>query len=182
MKRWNSSEAFAWILGRRLTTLGHRAASSLLCRRLVANLQGDQIGRIFTQWAIVYFGLLLITEVALNFGQLFWYSNNFVLKVTKMSLATFWAIFSQTHLVTLLHNFRTYCSFPGRLRLLDFLMSWLSCESVDKTIGKFLRVPKNVSTSCLACLENWARFDEAEKFEIRSIFFLKLGQIQRRSD
>jgi hypothetical protein len=39
------------------------------CVRRVNNQQGDQIGRIFARWAIVYFGLFLkVTEVAKHFG------------------------------------------------------------------------------------------------------------------
>jgi hypothetical protein len=42
-----------------------------------------------------------ITEVAHIFVVIFFQSIDFVLMLTKMDRATFWAIFSQTHLVTL---------------------------------------------------------------------------------
>jgi hypothetical protein len=53
-------------------------------------------------WAIVYFGhFFKITELAHILGQLFPHGKSYVLFWQKISLATFWAIFSQTHLVTL---------------------------------------------------------------------------------
>jgi hypothetical protein len=68
--------------------------------------QGDQNGSIFYYWWIVFFGLffLKITDVALLpkwttfFHGKGCVGNRFD---TKMVLATFWAIFSQTHLVAL---------------------------------------------------------------------------------
>jgi hypothetical protein len=58
-------------------------------------MQGDQIGRIFAYWAIVFFG---------QFYEK--YSSSQKVKVIykfrqKMGWAKLWAIFSQTHLVTL---------------------------------------------------------------------------------
>jgi hypothetical protein len=71
-------------------------------RELTPN-QGDQIGRIFAYWTIVYFGQLLkMTEVSLFLGLLLNSGKRHVaLILTKMGLAALWAIFSQTHLVTL---------------------------------------------------------------------------------
>jgi hypothetical protein len=63
--------------------------------------QGDQIGRIFAHWAIVFFGQLLkITEVAQIFDALLFKGERYKLILRKTGWATFWAIFSQTHLVT----------------------------------------------------------------------------------
>jgi hypothetical protein len=64
-------------------------------------MQSDQIGLIFTYWAIVYSGQFLF-----NFRR----SPNYFSTVIsccvfnfdkKIGGATFWAIFSQTYLVTL---------------------------------------------------------------------------------
>jgi hypothetical protein len=59
--------------------------------------QGDQIGRIYTHWVIVYGQCFETYWSSPNFFQ----GNNSVWKLSKMSWATFWAIFSRTHLVTL---------------------------------------------------------------------------------
>jgi hypothetical protein len=58
--------------------------------------QGDQIGRIFAQWAIIYSGQFFskITELAQKFVlPTFRHSIDYVLSFTKMGWATFWAIF-----------------------------------------------------------------------------------------
>jgi hypothetical protein len=80
--------------------------------RLVCD-QGDQIGRIFTHWAIVYFG---------------WFYRNYrsrphflgidyVFMLPKFGRATFWAIFSQTRLVALSamasRHFKASLEFPS---------------------------------------------------------------------
>jgi hypothetical protein len=65
------------------------------------NEQGDQIGRIFAQWAIVYFWQFInITEVG---SPKEWpiFSIEYALILTKHWLGYVLAIFSQTHLVTL---------------------------------------------------------------------------------
>jgi hypothetical protein len=56
--------------------------------------QGDQIGRIFAYWAILFFGqFFLTTEEAQFFGKLFSLVKNIVLFLTKTAQATFWAMF-----------------------------------------------------------------------------------------
>jgi hypothetical protein len=64
--------------------------------------QGDQMRRIFAQCAIVYFGQLFknYTCSPKVWAALF-QRIDYVLISTKMDGATFWAIFSQAHLVTL---------------------------------------------------------------------------------
>jgi hypothetical protein len=64
-------------------------------------LQGDQIGRIFTQWAIVYFGQWFENyRSSPNFLATFSRSTSYVLIFAKNDGAIFLATFSQTHLVT----------------------------------------------------------------------------------
>jgi hypothetical protein len=64
--------------------------------------QGDQIGRIFAYWSIIYFGLYFETyRCNANFWTTFFYGTSYVLILTNIVWATFWATFSQTHLVTL---------------------------------------------------------------------------------
>jgi hypothetical protein len=71
----------------------------------VTRKQGDKIGRFFEQRVNVYFGQFLFSEVAQNFGLcLFFLGNLDYIVLTKVGWATFWAIFSQTHLVTLLER------------------------------------------------------------------------------
>jgi hypothetical protein len=60
----------------------------------IVHRQGDQIGRIFAQWAIIYFGQFLkITEVAHILCCKYKGCINFVQKTVW---ATFWAIFIET--------------------------------------------------------------------------------------
>jgi hypothetical protein len=74
-----------------------------LAKKIGAFDQGDQIGRIFAQWAIVYFGQWFENYIqSANFWATFFRDISYVLIFTKNGLATFWASFSQTHLVTLL--------------------------------------------------------------------------------
>jgi hypothetical protein len=65
-------------------------------------LQGDQIGRIFAHWASVYIEQVFCfqkePECFAYFLPLKKLCINFV---QKMGWATFWAIFSQSHLGTL---------------------------------------------------------------------------------
>jgi hypothetical protein len=64
--------------------------------------QGDRIGRIFAYWVIVYNGSFMkITYYIARLVWQFFNGNSRVNFDTKMSWATFWAILSQTHLVTL---------------------------------------------------------------------------------
>jgi hypothetical protein len=67
--------------------------------------QCDQIGRIFTQWAIVYFRHLNENhKISPNFGATFPRSVDYALILSKIGLGYILGVFSQTHLVTLTHN------------------------------------------------------------------------------
>jgi hypothetical protein len=68
--------------------------------------QGDQIGRIFAYWAVYYFWQLFDNyRRNKKIGLLFTMEQaTYVLILTKKGWATFWAIFSQTHLVTLVRE------------------------------------------------------------------------------
>jgi hypothetical protein len=65
--------------------------------------QGDQIGRNFASWVSVYFGKVLekLEQWSIFLGYLF-KEQKLCINFGKMSWATFWVIFLQTHLVTLL--------------------------------------------------------------------------------
>jgi hypothetical protein len=65
--------------------------------------QGDQIGRTFAYRLIVYFGQVKkkYRSSQKSCADII-HSYSYVLISTNIGLATFWAIFSQTHLVTLL--------------------------------------------------------------------------------
>jgi hypothetical protein len=64
----------------------------------IAQNQGDQIGRIFADWVIVFLGHFFFKlEMYPQFLGYFCTPK----KQQKFALATFRAIFSQTHLVTL---------------------------------------------------------------------------------
>jgi hypothetical protein len=57
--------------------------------------QGDQIGRIFADWAIVYFVYFFEKYISSqNLCATFFHFQSYVLIVTKKDWATFWAIFS----------------------------------------------------------------------------------------
>jgi hypothetical protein len=64
-------------------------------------IQGEQIGRNFVCWAIVFYGQSFnyISSPILGY---FLHGLSYVLILTKIVLATFWAISLQSHLVTLL--------------------------------------------------------------------------------
>jgi hypothetical protein len=63
-----------------------------------ATRQGDKIGRVFADWAIVYFGLLFENYKSRpNYWATFFHGET----CEKTGWATVWAISSQTHLVTL---------------------------------------------------------------------------------
>jgi hypothetical protein len=74
--------------------------------------QGNQIGRIFTNWVREHIGLFLtITEVAQIWGLLISTEKDILLILTKIlvRMATFWAVLlPQTHPVTLgrIHTLR----------------------------------------------------------------------------
>jgi hypothetical protein len=70
----------------------------------VAKKQGDQIGRFFAYWAIVYFGRFIDTDRSGPSFCAFPHGSGHVLFLTKHGWATFWANSSQTHLVTLPTN------------------------------------------------------------------------------
>jgi hypothetical protein len=57
--------------------------------------QGDQIGRIFAYWVIVYFGMFLIAEVAYKVWLLFSAEKVIHYICQKLGWATFWAIFNK---------------------------------------------------------------------------------------
>jgi hypothetical protein len=81
-------------------------------RVLVFSNQGDQIGRIFAQWVIVYSGQVFFNYRSsphcwAAFQQLRLCISALVL--TKNGWATIWAIFLQTHLVTLLVSSHQGC-------------------------------------------------------------------------
>jgi hypothetical protein len=59
--------------------------------------QGDQIGPIFTQVAHFFGNYRRSPKILVTF----FHCNSYVLSLTKMDWATYWAIFSLTHLVTL---------------------------------------------------------------------------------
>jgi hypothetical protein len=73
---------------------------------ILGRYQGDQVGRIFDNWAIVFFGQLLENFRSSLILKLFYPTEKgCVLISAKMVWATFWASFSQTHLVTLIGTY-----------------------------------------------------------------------------
>jgi hypothetical protein len=53
-------------------------------------IQSDQIGRIFAQWVVVYFGLFFeIFRSSPHFWASFFHSQGYALILAKMYLATF---------------------------------------------------------------------------------------------
>jgi hypothetical protein len=75
-----------------------------VCVSNVPLQQCDQIGRIFDQWVnfLRWAVFLKITEVSQIFGLLFTTVPVVYYSGQKIGWATFWATFSQTHLVSLL--------------------------------------------------------------------------------
>jgi hypothetical protein len=68
-------------------------------------IRGDQIGRIFALWALVYFGQFFKLQKNPKLSATFFlsiYALHMYLYFyfAKTGRATFWVIFSQTHLVT----------------------------------------------------------------------------------
>jgi hypothetical protein len=59
--------------------------------------QGDQIGRIFAYWVIVFFELFFLnyvcTEGAYDFGATFLSRRKYILSFDKKGVATFWVTF-----------------------------------------------------------------------------------------
>jgi hypothetical protein len=73
--------------------------------------QGYQIGPIFAQWVIVYFGHQLENyRSSAHFWATFFHgtSYTYVLILTKIGWASFWATFSQIRLVSLLCTHQIY--------------------------------------------------------------------------
>jgi hypothetical protein len=67
--------------------------------------QGNQIVQFFVYWAIVYFRQFFENyRSSLDCWATFFKLLTYVLIVTKMGWAAFWAMLSQTHLVTLMAN------------------------------------------------------------------------------
>jgi hypothetical protein len=61
-------------------------------------------------WAIVYFNRLFFNDrSSANLWDIFFHGTSCVLIGTKNGWDTFWAIFSQTHLVTLIHGSLLIC-------------------------------------------------------------------------
>jgi hypothetical protein len=72
----------------------------------LAFIQGDQIGRIFAHWVTHYIGYFCENyRNSTYIWSTFFHSKSCLLIFTKMDWATFWATFSQTHLVTLHSSF-----------------------------------------------------------------------------
>jgi hypothetical protein len=75
-----------------VSTLSSKRENENVIHRRPLIIPADRVtgfGRIFTNWMIVYFGQFLHGKIMYEFGP-------------KIGWATFWAISSQTHLVTLL--------------------------------------------------------------------------------
>jgi hypothetical protein len=71
-------------------------ATDVRCRQplQIISFQGDQIGRIFAHWVIVYYMQFFITNLARIFGATFFsHTHDCALSSTKMFLATFGVIF-----------------------------------------------------------------------------------------
>jgi hypothetical protein len=70
----------------------------------VVENQGDQIGRIFAFWAIIWLQNTLSYRSRPMFGGTFFHGKINVSVLTKIGWATFWAICTQTNPVTLLRR------------------------------------------------------------------------------
>jgi fructosamine-3-kinase len=80
--------------------------------------QGDQIGRIFDTWVVVYFGQFLgkLHKKRELFADFFHSMYKIGIFRQNMGWATFWATFLQTHLVTLLAS----CTYATQRRNVDW--------------------------------------------------------------
>jgi hypothetical protein len=69
----------------------------------VVSTQGDLFGRIFAYWATFFFGQFFFNFIQTGPNCCYFLSKvkSFVLILQNKGWAKFWAIFSQTHLVTL---------------------------------------------------------------------------------
>jgi hypothetical protein len=64
-------------------------------------IQGDQIGRILAYCGVVYFWLLFEKDKSISsYWDTIFHETNYVSILTKAGWATFYAILSQTHMVT----------------------------------------------------------------------------------
>jgi hypothetical protein len=83
------------------------------------------MGRIFALWAVVYFGQFLkYYRNSSHFRATFSKVKNMYLFWQKKVRATFWAIFSQTHLVTLngtekMRDSRSCCNYHQSVKKQD---------------------------------------------------------------
>jgi hypothetical protein len=81
-------------LGIRLHTLRRFIIES--ARTVLSLEQGDQIGRIFVYWVIVYFGQFVENyRSSPNIWTTFIHGKSCAIISTKLGWATFWATFSQ---------------------------------------------------------------------------------------
>jgi hypothetical protein len=75
--------------------------------------QGNQIGRVFAQWVAVCLWMLHENyKSSPHFGRLYSADKFMLLSRQKMGWATFWANFSQTHLVILVAATSTHRYIP----------------------------------------------------------------------
>jgi hypothetical protein len=114
---------------------------------IVIGAQGDQIERIFASWVIVFFGKFFFNfRNSPKFLNYFFNSKSYVLYLTKMGWDTFWATFSQTHLVTLsgLQAFYMGEIFSGSKsgKLTVFLNIGMFIFLVKKVSIKWIKAPK----------------------------------------
>jgi hypothetical protein len=80
--------------------------------------QGDQIGRIFAYWVIVYYGQFYAKKYHRSkiFGLLLFMVKVMCLFSPKVDWVTFWATFSQTHLGPIFRTFfSTESDFPRKM-------------------------------------------------------------------
>jgi hypothetical protein len=69
---------------------------------MMAKVQGDQIGQIFTYWAIIFLGRFIEKyRSGANYWATFFPHHQLRINFDKNVWATRWATFTQTHLVTL---------------------------------------------------------------------------------
>jgi hypothetical protein len=112
--------------------------------------QGDQIGRICAYWAYVYYGQFFDNyRSSANFWA-FFHGTNYTSILAKIGWATFWAILSRTHLVTLSPSFISFKSVHTHL--------W--CGHIKITSKKFNHEPLSVAQTFICRLYYIDRFLE----------------------
>jgi hypothetical protein len=93
-----------------------------------AHIQGDQIGRIFAYWAIVYFGRVLkITEVAQNLGATCFHGTSYALILTKIVGLHFGRLFQKlvwSPKWAKIHPIWSPCKSPSRQNFLGFKIAF----------------------------------------------------------